>query len=1145
MVNIPINSPVDLETYNIIQPEFSFKKKNALSYKGVLHNITKNAGDGFLSTTGKNIKVSGNNIIAGDSTFTPTIEAVVTENKTLDTSDDVIFARKTSNGVSLLRKVDNKTLIKVAQGQATSPSNYPAAIDVNGTISSDGTFYEIAYYPTWTGIYRYNFAGYYLGGVAISAVLGSKSVTSYIIDGVTYLGFDSEDMRKRYVYKREDNTNTYTLVVHGLGLISERGLVTGEPFFYNAHKTTTQRNDIVNASKLFTYDKLNGPTSLSISYDEYTSATTDKFLDNGIRQTSRFLTNMPALTTKVTSGTSTGYTTTDTSIATWDYATGTLGANPDTYRSGSQSGAGDIENNIGIMDINVPNIAGTTVHVYVYAIEILSGTEWEVKAVPAMRRSPIGSFEDTGNWTKTWQSRARATEISFMNFSTPVGKTGSASDGEQVFPHLRFFGNNTNEKGIYWDYGKGWVRFFYDTIHYLKYNNFGTAIYEEPLKLITCDAEGTRIEIVDIQNTDNVGDYVELSSTTGDEAYYTTSDSKTMDETIWHSVVDIDSAANVLGYTIPSILNVRLHPVTSDQLSSNTWFYNHSLGGIGSDSLLSVVPFSFNIIDNFRVQNYALTNISLSYNKTLLFTPHDLEDNYSITIDGTKRYIVTWSAGKVLHSTIEPTGTVKIEKATDYIFTTNIIGPKNVIIESRNGNFTFQRAFIPYIMESNIDPYIGTEYIMPNDRASIISNDVYLYGFAYNSQLLEKSVASSFLLPAVTVNSYLSTSQVAAFNKQVLNNRKGIFRADITKAFYDNENVEEYWTHEQATTDVLYKNSRYLVSNIVNDSYDSDFSDTTWFPTAETTIYPIGILSKTQGENYITSTVDVGDNYAARFYNKNNKTFLVYNMKASVYYGSEIFTIQSGNYYFDGQGIYYLGSQSDYSQNVFTAYAIGMKFLANSSAEAYFYSKWDKCLYLYTASNTLQRSISFADMGDIVDSLYSSAEQALYILFEDGKLFIKTQGDSCIIENVVGDRLQSTDVGCQVISSSTYEAYNPWMWNTLVPLDIETEYLGNPDTLTKYKYIDFIFYTDNPANYDYEVEVDTLNGTEIKKEVIKDTIKKAEWKNNLMRVRLVPKEIQGTALKIFLKSNNIYLFSLSVDAEQTSTVPSAPRNMRH
>jgi hypothetical protein len=48
-----------------------------------------------------------------------------------------------------------------------------------------------------------------------------------------------------------------------------------------------------------------------------------------------------------------------------------------------------------------------------------------------------------------------------------------------------------------------------------------------------------------------------------------------------------------------------------------------------------------------------------------------------------------------------------------------------------------------------------------------------------------------------------------------------------------------------------------------------------------------------------------------------------------------------------------------------------------------------------------------------------------------------------------------------------------------------------------------------------------------------------------MRVRLVPSELQGNALKIFLKSNNIYLFSLSVDAEQTSTMPSAPRNMRH
>lgn len=1142
MVNIPINSPIDLETYNIIQPEFSFKKKNSLSYKGVLHNITKNSGSGFLSTTGKNIEVSGNNIIAGDSTFTPTIEAVITENETLDTSDDVIFARKTSDGVSLLRKVDNKTLIKVTPEYSTSPSNYPTAIDVNGTISSNGIFYEVAYYSSWTGIYKYSSTGSYLGGYTINAVLGSKSVTSYDIDGVTYLGFDSEDMRKRYVYKNEGNT--YTLVVHGLGLISESGLITGEPFFYNAHKATTQRNDIINASDISTYDNMNGPTSVSISYDDNTDATVDLFLDNGVRQTSRFTLSGTAAT-KVTSGTASEYETTNFPIPNWTSMTRGLGPNPDTYRSGSQTGAGDIENGLGIMDINVPNVYGTTVHVYVYAIQIISSTQWEVKAVPAMRRSPIGSFEDTANWTKTWQSRARATEISFMNFSTPIGKTGEVDLGEQVFPHMRFFGNNTNEKGIYWDYGKGWVRFFYDTIHYLKYDNFGTAIYEEPLKLITCDADGTKIDTVDVLNTESWNSYDQLEEQTNDDTYYTTSDSSVMKETEWYSVSGLSTCKAVQRYVRNGLWAVRLHPLTTEQLAAKTWFYNHSLGGVGSDSLLSIIPFSFGTVDNFRVQNYALINVSLSYNKTLLFTPHDMADNYSITVSGNKKYIATWSAGKVLYATIEPTGTVKIEKATDYIFTTNIIGPKNVIIESRNGNFTFQRAFIPYIMESIIDPYIGTEYTMPSDRSSIISNDVYFYGFGFNSQLFEKYISSSFLVPAVTINFFVDSSILNNVNKQILNNKKGVFRADISKAFYDNENVEEYWTHSQATTDVLYKNSRYMVSNVVNDSYDSTFAETTWFPTAETTIYPIGILSKTQGENYITSTVDVGDNYAARFYNKNNKTFLVYNMKASVYYGSEIFTIQSGNYYFDGQGIYYLGSQTDYSQNVFTAYAIGMKFLANSSAEAYFYSKWDKCLYLYTASNTLQRSISFADMGDIVDSLYSSAEQALYILFEDGKLFVKTQSDSCIIEGVVGNKLQSTDVGCQVISDSKYEAYNPWMWNTLLPLEIETEYLGNPDTVTKYKYVDFVFYTDNPANYEYEVEFDTLNGTEIKKEKIKDTIKKAEWKNNLIRVRLVPKELQGNALKIFLKSNNIYLFSLSVDAEQTSTMPSAPRNMRH
>lgn len=1140
MIQIPINAPVDLETYNIIQSDFSFKKKNTLSYKGVLHNITKSSGTGFLSTTGNSIRVSDGKIIAGESTFTPVIEAVITENDTVESSDDIIFVRKNASGISTIKKIDfnNLELNTVSGGKVDVNLD---ALDVLGTITTDGRFVIASFKSSQTDIYIYTSDGSLDLSFTVNDVCGSSSVTSYVYGSALFVGFDSEDMRKRYVYRIYNGG--ISKVVHGLGLISENGYVTGEPMFYSVKRSTTvQTNDIKKSDSITDYSNA---VSSSSTIDYETGYDNNKFLSNGIRQTERFDTSTTFTATRVDSGSSSGYSTTDISHASWQSSTSSLEKNPTDYRSGSQGGAGNIENNLGLMDINCPNNSNTAVmHLYLYAMKLYESS-WNLYTLPAMRRSPVGAFTDTGNYTKTWQSRARSTEISFINFSDPIGKTGEVGDGEQVFPHLRFFGNNTNEKGVYWDYGKGWVRFFYDKIHYLKYNDFGTAIYEEPLRLETFSNGETHEDIIDLQKSTSKTDYALLMSTTSDESYYTTSDSKTMDETSWR-FADVDnSSVTEQSFSPPEFFTVRLHPVTEEMLASTNWVYNHSLGGVSTDSLLSIIPFSFDIIGNFRVQNYSLTNVSLSYNKTLLFTPHDMDDNYSITVDGTTSYVATWSSGKIQHATIQPSGEIKVSKMTDYIFTTNIIGPKNVIIESRNGNFTFQRAFIPYIMESTVNPYIGFEYSMPSDKSQVTSNDVYLFGFGYNSQLLEKNIASSFLLPSPTINMYLSTSQLADFNKSVMNNRKGIFRADIETSFYDNENVEEYWTHEQATTDVSYKNTRYLVSGTVNDSYDSSFSDTTWFPSAETTIYPVGILSKIEGENYITSTVDVGDNYFARFYNKNNKTYLVYNMLSSIYFGNEIFTIQSGNYYFDGQGIYYLGSQSDYTQNVFTAYAIGMEFLANSSAEAYFYSKWDKCLYLYTASNTLQRSISFADMGDIVDSLYSSAEQALYILFSDGKLFIKTQGDSCIIEGVSGNRLQSTDVGCQVISSSGYEAYNPYLWSSLVPLDIETEYLGNPDTVTKYKYVDFIFYSENPTNYEYEIEFDTLNGTEIKKEKIKGSIKKADWKNNLMRVRLVPKEIQGNALKIFLKSNDIYLFSLSIDAEQVSTVTSAPRNMRN
>lgn len=1164
MITIPLTSPVDLENENIIEKNFSFKKKNSLVYKGLLSNMTQKKGNGFLSTTGKNITTTSNSIIVDGVTYSVSPEGYITSAGDETIPNDVIFARKSDDGLFMLQKISSTSVIlskETSSGNETFSVDSLSAVDISGTITSNNIFVVASYFTSTTRVDFFDDEFNLLDTFTVNETLGSKTVSSYVLSNGIWVGFDSEDMRKRFCYAYDNTSTVHTFVqkVHGLGLVAENGIVTGEPFFWSTSETFDHAHEIIDASDLSKYTKLNSDIQY-IAYNDNTYSN-EKFLDNGIRQSERFDTTYanPKYKT-VASGTPTDYTRSgvvDLGYS-WQTAVISLNINPYAYRNGSQLNANYLPDGVGIMDFSPGAYSstgteiGTVIHVYVYAVTITDLNNFRVKAVPAMRRSPVSSFDYGFDWAVHWASRSRGTEISFMNFSNPVGRLGvQLSDGEQIFPHMRFFGNNTNEKGTYWDYGKGWVRFFYDTIHYAKYQTWvnpdeplqtiglGTAIYEEPLKIMTFDGNGLKTEIVDVQKSNNPNDYVATSS---DQYFYYTGNSSIMTSPTWYNGnTGYANGASTLGYELPTAFNLRMHPIVTEQISSTVWVYNHSFG----QDIMSARPFTAYLGRNgsFNVSKQIYNGLatSLSANKTLLFTPHSMEDAYTFN-DG---YYTTWSSNKLTWAKIETTGTIKVSKMTDYMFRTNIIGDKNTLVEDRYGTFALQRSFIPYIMDSTVEPYLGADYNMPNDGTTTVSNDVYFFGAGFNSTINEKNSSTSFLLPAVTIPFYLDTTLLTSFNKELISNKKGLIRANIADFFYDNELVEEYWTHTQATTDVSYKNSKFLVSGIVQDTYDEDYVETSWIPDAKTIIYPIGILSKIYGENYITSTVDVGDNYVSRFYNKNNKTFLVFNNVDQVYYGSEIFTIQSGNYYFDGQGIYYLGSQSDYTQNIFTAYAVGMKFLANSSSEAYFYSSWDKCLYLYTASNTLQRSISLADMGNIVDSLYSPAEQALYILFDDGNLFIKTQADSCLIDNVVGNQLQSTNVGSQIVSDKGYEIYNPWMWGSKLPLDVETEWLGNSDTVTKYRYIDVVLYSDLPDNYDAVLSVDALNGTTVEHIELQVHISKSDWKNHLYRARVVPKEITGNAIKIYCKSNDISIFSISVDAVQASSQTSAARGARY
>ena len=1226
-VNIALNSPMDVESHDLIAQEVAFTNKNSYLYQGVLSNLTSKSGDGILSTTGKEITVDSEGIHTGNIIFPlPKELKTVNDYERVDSYKDCLFARRLSTGLAYIRRPSatslfvhtpvtefnlvNDDVVKLTH-EGTDYNALPYSI--NGFITQNReTGFEHSnlllvtkhYYAKEIDKYYNKYEMYDLSGnnlhiwedeyvsdlhpnrIGNSEWSFGDKFTAYVrtkeIGGLNYnfiyWGFDDPDMRRRFLFRTYyyvnpnynldplynntdvdeviDNTidseplynqlkyvystiettelnseNVSNLgvlpIIRGFGLISDKGYVYGEPLL---ERIPQNQNPNITRGRGLWNTKFRELQNGVLVVEVPNSSQANKYWNGTTYATealNRYVQNNG------------------------------LGNNPTTYNTGSQSGK---DNWSDVKFTQYVDQDDDTSHGYFYNW-ILSINLNEDESYQTY--SAVSDFEGLNS---------PIAHISFFNFSDPIGVFKSEPEpDEQVFPHMRFFLNVQEDRGKYWDYGKGWNVMTVDQLYINKYTSYGVAVWETPLSLIYNTAENKFTDNLNITKHNYDDKYLKLLDNVGSEtsveydsilqrfnlktdlitldtdatAYPTNSALKFIRETDFQAMLTTITGEQT--YYVSQVF--RLHPITSSMKGDN-FYVNHAWTGFEEQSMLGIISHTFDLDDNLQLGVYASVPIALSSYGTLLFTPQDIGDNFSFDINDNGYYLTRFSKDTIESVIIKNNAVAKdilISKLADYEFRTNILDAKNLIVEDHRGNFSMERAFYPYIMDSVFTNYydIGN----PTDSATPASNGVWYYGAGKNFRLNgDISETSTFLFAPFTISIYVQTSETDKFNKIALDNRNGKLLADLW-CFGDGDEVDEFYTFSRKTTNIEYKNTRYInEAGIQQSKYLTEYAGTSWWAGAQgVVIYPVGIVSKVDGVDYTTPTVDAGNNYSARFYRNTNKTFLVFNQNDMVYFGNRIFTIMSGNYYFDGQGIYYLGSRDDYSQNIFTAYAIGMKFLANSSAEAYFYSEWDKSLYLYTASNTLQKSQSFAAMGAVVDSLYSSAEQALYILFEDGRLYVKTQTDSAILENIKGNKLQSTAWGCQILDTTdtTYETYNPHLWENTVPLQVETEWLGNPDATQKYPYVDLILQdTSKSSTPKFYVELLAINGNDIKHDTIEVAVEKKDWRNQLLRLRLNPSEIEGTAFKLKLYSSDlIHLFNASINVEPDSNIPGAPRDI--
>lgn len=732
----------------------------------------------------------------------------------------------------------------------------------------------------------------------------------------------------------------------------------------------------------------------------------------------------------------------------------------------------------------------------------------------------------------SYQSSSKTGTMARVNISS----NDTVLEKGELNPVKYFITNYADSKGIYYEYGPGWVR------TYVRVVNISDTTYytnDDVVKDKTSEASSSRIKDLYIFT---------FGCKTTSLAESNTLANRSRKETL------IPKGSSTEMAYIYSKLNQRIYTVGGTNKGS-------------TESVLGVCPFTVEVLpssyDNYKnirsldMQIYSLLPLSWSFNKTLLTTASE-DNRTSFTVYAPDSEHITLCCNEQ-YLTIEKTddsSKLSIEKVADYYYKTNILDNNNLIEEDRFGSLSIRRSFIPYNMDCVLD--IGGLSLTLPGSSEADSNNTWYWAASVNG-LLNDGPSCSYLYSVVSLPIFIDATQLTDFTTEAIEQRGSILKANLKGLFDDYDEVSVYYTISTYSTTVSYRSTQVVKTNDTNSQYSvygkSTYEldqDGTYYIFTSYSVFPIGMSSEIEGINYITPTVALTGDYSVRLVSSVNELKLCYNYDNKIYKGNEIFTIYGGNYYYDGQAVYYTGSSTNVndtsSSNQFTCYALGLKYLAASGAEAFFYSEWEKRLFIFNASGTIQPADSLTNVGEVVDALYSSNEQMLYLLTSDNKLIMRSTTDTAMIEDIPdGAVLIGTECGAGLVHKNGYAVYSPRAKDSYKakPLSLETEFLGLEGHNLKANSIEALLYKVSDGPVKVKVSTSTFSNADIITENAFYNIKPIDWKGMAYRVRITPKAANGQAFKVRIESEDpIAVSYIGFNVDDLSKAPNANRSGR-
>ena len=696
-----------------------------------------------------------------------------------------------------------------------------------------------------------------------------------------------------------------------------------------------------------------------------------------------------------------------------------------------------------------------------------------------------------------------------------LNSSAEITDYDNIFPLAYLFTNIISKKGVDYDYGRGWYKVKYLDIEFTNAPVYSSdlegrypVVLEKDCKFAYYYDETQNGSV----SLNSLGKSLNISAYTWPTSNYT---------------FGIGSDNNIIAEDIPLSDGRRHHIITDDVINDGWQKWIHTV-----DFDVADLPFYRNE-NGYKLFYYGDNLAGIGMNHTLLGpVSTEYSGNYALTTSGD-------AVVDNFHYNVSENNKIKLSKIADFVFGINIIGDKSVLVENKSSNtYELIRGAVPYNNEMMLSDVINQKTKLARDGSAY--NDVWYQAAGVNANLDDKYPTSSSLLPPIELDLYVETDDLEDFNSYAIDGGNPIL-SPVVDSLAEEDELAVYYTHTQATTDIEYK---FSVKNRVK-SRNTKFFGNTWWSSADVIIMAIGVGSKFNSINYISSTVELPATYNARLYVNNNTAYLTYNAANQIYHSVAVFTIYASTYYYDGQAIYYTGNLNQTTANELVCYAIGMRFLANSGTEAYFYSDYDKSIYTFTGSNTLAKTTPISMFGKPISSVFSSYNQSLYLLNQKGDVLVLSGESSALFKDTGATSLETIVDGCAFVGDGNYSVYSP-KDGDILPIEVDTDWIGDTTKMYKFSFGDIVLFDNDPKeSITVTMFLHVLNGIESNSYSKKIEIRKTDWKGCTYRLRMNPENILGNAFKIGICSDDpIHIHSLIIESQTTSATNNAAKGWR-